>query len=202
MDLKSTYNKIADDWFRDHNEDTWWREGTDKFTSILPKGATVLDVGCGAGIKSKYLSDNGLKVTGMDFSEKMIEIAKREVSGVDFIVYDIYEMDSYDNKFDAVFAQAVLLHVPKEKIIEVLEKFKNKLKPGGILYLAVKEVKSGGTDNEILKENDYGYEYERFFSYFTLPEIKECINKLSLKLLWENITNSGRTNWIQIIAKM
>jgi len=201
MDLKSTYNRIADDWFKDHKQDTWWHEGTARFTSLLPKGASILDIGCGAGVKSRYLSDKGFKVTGMDFSEKMIEIAKREVPNVDFVVGDIYELDSYQNKFDAVFAQAVLLHIPKERVVEVLEKFKNKLKPNGVLYLAVKEVKVDGTDNEIIKENDYGYEYERFFSYFTLIETKEYINRLGLKLVWEKVANSGKRNWIQVIVQ-
>jgi len=200
MDLKSTYNKIADDWYKDHKKDTWWQEGTNKFISLLSKGATVLDIGCGAGVKSKYLSDKGLNVTGMDFSEKLIEIAKREVSGVDFVVGDIYELDSYQNKFDAVFAQAVLLHIPKDKIMEVLKKFKNKLNPNGVLYLAMKEVKNG-IENEVVRENDYGYEYERFFSYFTLPEMKDCIEKLGLKLVWESVALSGRTTWIQVVAK-
>jgi len=201
MDLKSTYNKIADDWFKDHKEDNWWRAGTDKFISLLPKGATVLDVGCGAGMKSKYLLDKGLKATGMDFSEKMIGIAKREYSDIDFFVGDVYELSSYKNKFDAVFAQAVLLHVPKDKVLKVLEQLRNKLKPGGLLYLAVKEVKADGKEEKVLKESDYGYEYERFFSFFTLPEIKDYIGKLELKLVWENITTSGRTNWIQVIAQ-
>jgi SAM-dependent methyltransferase len=200
MDLKSTYNKIAQDWFSDHKEDTWWHEGTAKFLSELPQGASILDIGCGAGVKSKYLSNKGFKVTGMDFSEEMIGIAKREVPNVDFMVGDIYELDSFQNTFDAVFAQAVLLHIPKEKVLEVLQKFKNKLNPNGILYIAVKEVKNG-VDNEIVKENDYGYEYERFFSYFTLPEIKDYIEKIGLELVWENVANSGKTNWIQVIAK-
>ncbi len=200
MDLKSTYNKIAEDWFKDHIEDTWWYEGTDKFISLLSRNATVLDIGCGTGVKSKYLSNKGFKVTGMDFSEKMIEIAKKEVPNVDFVVGDIYELDSYKNKFDAVFAQAVLLHIPKQKVLEILEKFKNKLNPNGILYLAVKEIKDG-VESEVFKENNYGYEYERFFSYFTLFEIKEYIEKLGLKLVWKNVTNSGKTNWIQVIAE-
>lgn len=201
MDLKSTYNKIANDWFRDHKEDDWWHEGTAKFTSTLPEGASILDIGCGAGVKSKYLSNKGFKVTGMDFSEKMIEIAKREVPNVDFVVGDIYDLDEYKNKFDAVFAQAVLLHIPKEKVMGVLEKFKHKLNPNGVLYLAVKEIKSDGLEEKILKENDYGYEYERFFSYFTLPKIREYINKLGLKLVWDNVATSGRTNWVQVIAR-
>ncbi len=60
MDLKSTYNRIAEDWIKDHDRDTWWYEGTDKFLSLLPKGANILDVGCAGGIKSRYLTDNGV----------------------------------------------------------------------------------------------------------------------------------------------
>lgn len=75
MNLKETYNKIADDWFKDHKVDDWWVEGTDQFISLLKPGASVLDVGCGAGLKSKYLSEKGLQVVGIDFSDKFIERA-------------------------------------------------------------------------------------------------------------------------------
>ncbi|MSU45405.1 MAG: class I SAM-dependent methyltransferase [Candidatus Zambryskibacteria bacterium] len=201
MDLKSTYNKIANDWFRDHQDDNWWLEGTTKFLSLLPKDATILDIGCGGGLKSKYLFDKGFKVTGMDFSEGMIDIAKREFPEIDFLVGDIYELDSYQKKFDAVFAQAVLLHIPKDRINEALNKLKNKLNPNGVLYIAVKETKIDQPDHENRIENDYGYEYERFFSYFTLPEIKESIEKLDMKLIFDSVTTAGKTNWIQVIAK-
>ena len=106
MNLKSVYNKIAEDWFKDHHDDTWWQEGTEKFINELPNSATILDVGCGAGVKSKYLSEKGYKVTGIDFSEKMIEIAKREHPEIDFEIIDIYEIDKYTKTFDGVFAQA------------------------------------------------------------------------------------------------
>ena len=200
MDLKSTYNKIADDWFKDHLKDTWWIEFADRFLSVLPPHASILDIGCGPGVKSEYISSKGFRVTGMDFSEKMIEIAKREVKGVDFFTGDIYDLDLYQNKFDGIFAQAVLLHIPKEKVTEVLEKFKNKLNPNGILCLAVKEIRHK-VDSELLVENDYGYEYERFFSYFTLSEIEEYIEKADLRLIWGNIANSGKTSWINVMAQ-
>src|SRR3989344_5666981 len=121
-DLKSTYNNIAEDWVKDHLRDTWWQEGTDAFLSFLPPQSAVLDVGCGGGIKSKYIADKGFQVTGIDFSEKMIEIAKREFPQTDFEVVDIYHLDQYQKMFDAVFAQAVLLHVPKFQALEVLRK--------------------------------------------------------------------------------
>ena len=199
MDLKSTYNRIAADWFKDHNADTWWQEGTNHFLSLLSKGATILDIGCGPGVTTRYLSDKGFRVTGMDFSEKMIEIAHREVPNIEFLVGDIYELDSFNRTFDAIFAKAVLLHVPKDKVVSVLEKMRDKLNPGGLLYIAVKE--NTKIDGEIVKENDYGYEYERFFSYFTLPEVTAYLEKIGMKVVLGNIANSGKTNWIQVISQ-
>lgn len=66
--------------------------------------------------------------------------------------------------------QAVLLHIPKNEVQIVLQKAVNILQVGGYLYIAVKEKMEGGMDEEVKKENDYGYDYERFFSYFTLSD--------------------------------
>ena len=200
-DLKSTYNKIAEDWAKDHAVDTWWIEGTDKFCSVIKPKSSILDVGCGAGFKSKYLTDKGFKVTGVDFSEKMIEAAKRKYSSIDFDVVDLYDLDTYKKKFDAVFAQAVLLHVPKSRIVEVLEKMRDKLNEGGFLYIAVKERREGEVEEGVKEENDYGYQYKRFFSYFNLPELEDYLKKVDMKLVWKDISNSGRTNWLQIVAE-
>ena len=201
MDLKSTYNHIAEEWVKDHNKDTWWQEGTDTFLSLLPTGGSVLDVGCGGGIKTKYIADKGFSVTGIDFSEKMIAIAKRELPGLEFDVVDMYELDSYSKKFDGIFVQAALLHISKKRVMEVLEKMRHTLNPQGILYIGVKKIKEDGVEEKIVKEQDYGYEYERFFSFFTLDELKKYIEKLDMELLWEGTTHSGRTDWIQVIGR-
>ncbi|KKR85915.1 MAG: Methyltransferase type 11 [Candidatus Woesebacteria bacterium GW2011_GWB1_41_10] len=200
MDLKSTYNRIAEDWFKDHHGDTWWIEGTDRFASFLKSGALVLDVGCGAGVKSQYLLDKGLKVVGVDFSEKMIGIAKREVPEATFHVADIKDLSGLQESFDGILVQAVLLHIPKSEVREVVRELRNKLNDGGYLYIAVKERRENEKDEEILKENDYGYEYERFFSYFTLSEIKRYVSDAGLGISYEKVTLSGHTNWIQMIC--
>ncbi len=64
----------------------------------------------------------------------------------------------------------------------------------------VKE-KVNDVDEAVDKENDYGYEYERFFSYFTQDELREYIKNLGLEFVWESVTHSGRRNWIQIIGR-
>lgn len=201
MDLKSTYNKIAEEWTRDHNNDSWWQEGTNTFLSFLPKGASVLDVGCGGGIKSRYIADKGFKVTGIDFSEKMIEICKRELPNLDFDVVDLYHIDTYNKTFDGIFAQAVLLHIPKKDVMAVLEKMKGRLNKNGLLYIAVKGVKEDGIEEKQVTEKDYGYEYQRFFSFFTSGELKNYIDELDMEIVWQSSTTSGRADWVQIIGK-
>jgi len=69
------------------------------------------------------------------------------------------------------------------------------------LHIAVKEIRDKNIEEEIRKEDDYGYEYERFFSYFTLEELRDYFKILKLEIISENIVNSGRSNWINIIGK-
>ena len=186
---------------RDHHEDTWWTEGVDKYLSFLKAGASILDVGCGAGIKSKYLTNKGFDVTGIDFSEEMIKIAKKQVPSGKFLVKDIKNPLNLKVLFDGVFVQAILLHFPKKEVASILKNIIESLKPGGYLYIAVKELRPGGKEEEIVKEEDYGYEYERFFSYFTIDEIKNYVIEAGTEIIYENITSSEKNNWIQIVAQ-
>jgi SAM-dependent methyltransferase len=173
MNLKETYNKIAEEWHEDHQDDSWWIGGTDKFISLLNPKDSVLDVGCGAGTKSAYLIEKGLQVTGIDFSEKMIDIARHQVQKAKFQVLDLANIDELADSFDGIFMQAVLLHVPKAEAEERIKNIAKKLMNGGYFYIAVKEKWPDQVEEETKIENDYGYEYERFFSYFTLGEIRK-----------------------------
>ena len=156
MDLKSTYNRIAEDWDNDHTNDQWWKAGLEKFISLFKPGASVLDVGCGSGVKSEILEKKRLEVTGIDFSEKMLEIAKRRVPTGKFQLVDLYNLSDFHEKFDGICAPAILLHIPKKDIGEMVRSLKEKLNSGGYFYVAVKERRSGEKEEEIVKENDYG----------------------------------------------
>src|SRR3989344_6817157 len=201
MNLKDTYNKIGDAWFRDHQPDAWWHEGADKFISFLKPDASALDVGCGGGIASKYLIEKGLSVAGVDFSEKMIEIATREVPLGKFFVGDMNDLDFLEKNFDGLYVKASLLHIPKKEIVNVILKLKQNLKPGGNMYVAVKEAKPEQKEEQIKVESDYGYEYQRFFSFFTLSEMEKYFADASFKVCWKKITPSGKTLWIEIIGQ-
>jgi SAM-dependent methyltransferase len=200
-DLRDTYNKIAEDWHCDHHDDDWWHEGTDKYISFFKPGDTVLDVGCGTGVKSKYLLNKGLNVTGIDFSEKLIAIAMQDVPTGCFFLKDIYLPLGLKQQFDGAFAQAVLLHFPKKEIPKILSNILEPLKAGGYFYIALKEKRPEEKEEGMVMESDYGYEYERFFSYFNLDEVKKYLTDAGLEIAYENVAKFGRRNWIQVIAK-
>jgi SAM-dependent methyltransferase len=201
MNLKETYNKIATDWHKDHQADDWWVEGTDKFISFLGPGDSVLDVGCGGGTKSRYLSKKGLKVTGIDFSDELINIAKIEVPQAEFIVMDMYNAEKLNMKFDGIFAQASLLHIPKKDLSNILRILASKLKPDGFLYVAVKGTIPGSPEEETKEEDDYGYPYQRFFSYYSMDELIKNFENLGLKIVYKDIKTIGKTDWLQIIGE-
>lgn len=198
---KQAYDQIAEDWHKDHQVDTWWIEGTDKFISLMPAGSLVLDAGCGGGFKSAYMLKRGLNVIGTDPSEKMIDIACRENPSGKFRVLSLQQSDTLPEVFDGIFIQASLLHVPLAEVKDVFTKVLSRLKEGGYIYVAVKEKKAGRPEEEIKVESDYGYSYERFFSYFTIDEIKDPLMELGCEIVHESITPWENTRWIQVIGR-
>lgn len=68
----------------------------------IKKGDTFLEVGCGTGYFSYYFNSLGLKVTGLDSSPKMLEVARTKGEEVEFILSDAHRLDFSDNSFDIV----------------------------------------------------------------------------------------------------
>ena len=195
--LRATYDRIAEDWARDHEGDTWWRECTAKFASLLPQDARVLDAGCGSGQKAKFFEDRGARVLGIDFSEKLLEIARQTATASDFRLLDLRDIRTLSEEFEGVFAQASLLHIPKTETFSVIEGMVSRLVPRGLLYIAVKAQRPGNPEEEIVTESDYGYDYERFFSYYTMDEMRDHVDRLGLSLVHAEVSQY----WMQIIAR-
>ena len=200
MNLAETYDRIAEDWHRDHSNDDWWVKGTEVLISKMPSGGTLLDVGCGSGVKAKYFLDRGFSVTGIDISKKLLEIARREAPYGHFELLKMENLAMLNQTFDTVFAQASLLHIPKAATGDVVRGMASCTNKGGHVYLAVKEVRPGKPEEGTLQENDYGYEYERFFSYFTMQELEGYLKAAGLTIVWQEATPAGSTVWLQIIG--
>ncbi len=202
-DLAKTYDRIAEDWYKDHQSDDWRIAGTKEFLFRLPKEGHVLDVGCESGIKSHYMLKRRFRVTGIDISSGLLEIARRESPEGDFHQLSMTELDALTQTYDGVFAQASLLHIPRKDASGVVKAMARCANNRGSVYLAVKEAREGKPEEEVAAENDYGYEYERFFSYFTMAELETFMTEAGLQVVWDsrNPSPSGKTVWLQIIGQ-
>ena len=109
----------------------------DWVASLLPKGAEILDIGCGPGLYTKQFAKRGLKVTGLDFSENSIAYARKHDPYSEYILRDYLSMD-FDSKFDMItliyYDYGAL--IPSERH-ELLHRIYNALKPGGLFMLDV-----------------------------------------------------------------
>jgi SAM-dependent methyltransferase len=103
----------------------------------------ALEIGCGIGSFSRLLATRSNRVTAIDLSPGMIEIAKNlseSHTNIDFQVADVLETEFPDEHFDAIVSIAAFHHLPLER---VLPKLKNALKTGGrLLILDVSRIES------------------------------------------------------------
>jgi 2-polyprenyl-6-hydroxyphenyl methylase/3-demethylubiquinone-9 3-methyltransferase len=102
-------------------------------------GKTVLDVGCGGGILSESMATVGAKVTGIDLSEKALQVAKlhllesgRQVDYRHIAVEDLAAEQA--NHYDIISCMEMLEHVPSPA--SVIESCAKMLKPGGWVFFS------------------------------------------------------------------
>lgn len=143
IDTKKNYDKIAKIYhsFRTERYPQGWfyNELLEMPTTLKllgnVKGKKILDLGCGTGIYSKLLTKKGAKIKGIDISNKMIEIARKENSNVEFIVGGIEKLPYKNNEFDIVLSALVLEHVKNWS--KILREVNRVLKKGGLFVFSI-----------------------------------------------------------------
>ena len=107
------------------------------FSSLLPSGGDLLDAGCGAGVPvARFLVDTGFKVTGVDISSSMLDLARAHVPEATFVKMDMRRLAFDAGSFDGICAFYSLFHVPREDHFKVLMGFNRLLRQEGILLFS------------------------------------------------------------------
>ncbi len=94
---------------------------------------TILDFGCGPGRDLKAFTGLGHIAVGLEGSARFAAMA-REYSGCEVLEQDFLKLDLPVARFDGVFANASLFHVPGAELPRVLRELHASLKPGGVLF--------------------------------------------------------------------
>lgn len=107
-------------------------------------GLSVLDVGCGTGTYALELAAAGLKVSGVDISPAMLDLAREKAGasdlGISFHLADACNLPFEENTFDAVVSVTALEFIPEPGA--ALAEAYRVLKPGGTLVVGVIEKNS------------------------------------------------------------
>lgn len=114
------------------------------FVAALPTGARVLELGCGGGHDSVELLARGLDLVPTDGSPELAaQAAMRLGRPVDVL---LFEDLAAREAFDGAWANACLLHVPREALPGILARIHAALKPGGVFYASFKAGIEEGRD--------------------------------------------------------
>ena len=101
-------------------------------------GNKILDVGLGTGVLAKRLYDDGYRVYGIDFSDKMIGIARKKMPDAVLIRYDFSQglPNCLENEsFDYIICTYAIHHLDNEQKVKLIHKLKTRLFSGGRLLI-------------------------------------------------------------------
>jgi SAM-dependent methyltransferase len=140
----------------------------------------LLDAGCGTGRDTAAFIHEGFEVTAFDISPAMLRKCGRRIremrSSPDSDEATRAKNSSYNelgfdeirfrNEFDAIWASASLLHIPKERFHSVVQRLVLSLKPQGVMFMSFKYG---------LGEAEFD---SRHYSYFTCRELRSALKKV------------------------
>lgn len=167
----------------------------------LRPGSRVLEIGCGVGREAVFLAENGFSVVATDASAAMLAAARRLWPA--FREYSpgcgsVYPPDAcllqaafplapdeplLREKFDAVMALAVLMHLPDQELFEFAYQVRQLLQPGGTVLVSVSEGHDVGGD----KRDAHG----RLFCERPAAEIALLFERLGFQLLASEAGSDG-----------
>jgi 2-polyprenyl-3-methyl-5-hydroxy-6-metoxy-1,4-benzoquinol methylase len=182
MDFKKTvkegYNEIAERYLAERTRDSADVRLLNDFIGKLPENASVLDAGCGAGIPISQILSEHFAVTGVDFSEAQIELARKNVPDADFLCEDMTKLNFPENTFDGITSYYAIIHIPREEHKPLLANFHRMLKPGGIALLCL------GAEN-LIDDIDENYLGTRmYWSHYDTETYLKMLNNCGFAIVW------------------
>ncbi len=136
-DTQRVYEQYGPRFDAERSKTLFERKWLRRFEALLPERAAILDVGCGAGEPiAHYFIENGHEVTGIDFAESMIALAKQRFPNHRWLVADMRTFD-LPRQFDGIIGWHSFFHLTPAEQRGTLERFAGHLRPEGVLLVTV-----------------------------------------------------------------
>ncbi|MCY0094671.1 class I SAM-dependent methyltransferase [Hoeflea ulvae] len=134
------------------------------FLSLLPAGATILELGCGSGRDSEFMIGRGFDLHPTDGTPELAQAAQQRL-GIPVATLLFADLDA-DDAYEGIWANACLLHVPRPDLPGILSKVHTALKKGGAFYASFK---AGDTEGRDQFDRYYNYPSERLLRRWYAP---------------------------------
>lgn len=154
-------------------------------TDKISNGSTVLDLGCGSGVPVTKILSESYEVTGVDISEKQIELAKLYVPGAKFFHKDILDFDFGSSIWDAIVSYYAIFHLPKKDQLVLFDKAINGLKKNGYLFFTLSLM------NEKAYTEDDFFGNTMYWDNYSLEEYEEILTERGIEIVYSGILNHG-----------
>jgi len=176
--VKSGYNKIADRYLGERDQDGANVQLIHDFIELLSTKSKVLDAGCGAGIPiTKKLAEH-FDVIGVDISEAQIKLAKENVPNAHFFRLDMTELDFPDESLDGICSYYAIIHIPRDEHEGLLVNFHRMLRTGGVALLCL-----GAED--LVEDIDEDYLGTRmYWSHYDSETYLKMLKECGFKVIW------------------
>lgn len=131
----------------------------------------ILDFGCGPGRDLKTFAELGHVAIGIEGAEQFVAMARAQ-SGCEVWHQDFLKLGLPGERFDGVFANAALFHVPKQELARVLGELRATLKPRGVLF-----------SSNPRGANQEGWNGERYGAYHDLDAWRAIVTRAGFEEL-------------------
>jgi ubiquinone/menaquinone biosynthesis C-methylase UbiE len=174
------YNKCAKNFEANFMDLKYYKKSFEEFIKLIKKDSKILDVGCGPGNVAKFLMDNNpnFEITGIDYSAEMVNLAKKNVLGVDFLVQDARKMNFEKNSFNVVMAAFVAPYLDTKELDNFITNISNYLTKNGLFYFSCMEGKISGFEKTSFSDG-----LELYVNYHAREEIISYFKKNNLEII-------------------
>lgn len=155
----------------------------DQFIQLLPEAPSVLEIACGPANLTKYILDRkgDARITGIDLAPKMIELARLNCPGADFLVMDGRNISSIEQKFDGIAAGFCLPYFNAGETRQLIKDMANLLRENGKLYLSTIE---GSYEKSGFRKGSTGDEV--FMYYYEAGQLEEWLSAAGFRIVLKN----------------
>ena len=192
-------------WEKIYQEKDWGKYPPEELVRFMMrnykgKQAKVLDLGCGTGAATWFLSREGFNAYGIDGSETAIQKAKQRFQQEnlkgEFVVGDFIKLNYPDNFFDCIIDISSLQHNSLEDLKLILEEVHRVLKPEGKIFSMM------ANQNSIINQ-DVNIHSERYIHRVNKEEVNTLFSKFNNLIIDESsrTDNSNRVNHFLIQAQ-